>query len=186
MDVRTLFLHSILEELVYVEKPLDFEVKDRKTYVCRLKKGLYILKKSPIAWYAHIDNHPVKLGFMRRSVDPNLYFKVVQGMPLILVLYVDDIFLTWSEPLMLECKRELTSELKMKDIGLMHWFMGLEVWDIERFGIRGVATTQWDFPFLSKICCEYLGNIWNGRIKVDMLLDLIWRTPLSINSWFGH
>ena len=26
------------------------------------------------------------------------------------------------------CKRELTSELEMKDLGLMHYFLGLEVW----------------------------------------------------------
>jgi len=46
-------------------------------------------------------------------------------MPLILVLYVDDIFFTGSGPLMLECKRELASEFKMKDLGMMHYFMGL-------------------------------------------------------------
>lgn len=49
-------------------------------------------------------------------------------MPLILVLYVDDLFLICSEPLMLECKRELTSEFEMKDLGLIHYFLGLEVW----------------------------------------------------------
>ena len=49
-------------------------------------------------------------------------------MPLILVLYVDDLFLIGANPLILECKRELVSELKMKDLGLMLYFMGLEVW----------------------------------------------------------
>ena len=49
-------------------------------------------------------------------------------MPLILVLYVDDLFLTGSEPLMIKCKRKLASEFEMKDLGLMHWFIGLEVW----------------------------------------------------------
>lgn len=62
------------------------------------------------------------------NVDPNLYFKVIQGMLLILVLYVDDLFLTSDEPLMIKCKRKLASEFEMKDIGLMHYFLGLEVW----------------------------------------------------------
>jgi len=70
----------------------------------------------------------MKLGFIRRNFDPNLYFKVVQGMPLILVLYVEDLFLTSSETLMIECKRELASEFEMKDFGLMLYFLGLEVW----------------------------------------------------------
>jgi hypothetical protein len=42
------------------------------------------------------------------------------GFPLIL----DDIFLTRDEKLTYGCKRELTSEFKMKDLDLM----GLEVW----------------------------------------------------------
>jgi len=60
------------------------------------------------------------LGFLRSSVDPNLYFKIVQAMPLILVLYVDDLFLTGSEPLMIECKRKLAFEFEMRDLGFMH------------------------------------------------------------------
>jgi len=76
----------------------------------------------------------VKLGFTRSNADSNLYFKVVQGIPFILVLYVENIFLIDSEPLMIECKRELASEFKMKDLDIMHYFLGLEVGrDLERF-----------------------------------------------------
>lgn len=93
-----------------------------------MKKALYGLKQAPRAWYANIDSYLVKLGFTRSNVNPNIYFKVVQGMPLILVLYVDDLFLTGSEPLMIECKRDLASKFEMKDLGLMHYFIGSEVW----------------------------------------------------------
>ena len=48
--------------------------------------------------------------------------------PLILVLYVDDLFLTGNEKRILWCKKKLTSEFEMKDLGLMHYFFGLEVW----------------------------------------------------------
>jgi hypothetical protein len=33
-----------------------------------------------------------------------------------------------AEPLIIHCKRELSSEFDMKDIGLMHYYLGLEVW----------------------------------------------------------
>ena len=46
---------------------------------------------------------------------------------LILVLYVDDLFLTGADPLIHQCKRDLASEFEMKDLGLMHYFLGLEV-----------------------------------------------------------
>lgn len=93
-----------------------------------MNKELYGLNQAPRAWYTRIDNYLVKLGFKRSNVDTNLYFKVFQGMSLILVLYIDDLFLKGSEPLMIECKRELSSEFQMKDLGLMHYFLGLEVW----------------------------------------------------------
>lgn len=41
MDVKTTFLHDMLQEVYIVEKPHGFEVEDRKTHVCRLKKVLY-------------------------------------------------------------------------------------------------------------------------------------------------
>eukprot|EP00253_Pinus_taeda_P005896 PITA_05896 len=97
-------------------------------YKARLNKALYGLKQAPRAWYACIDSYLVKLGFMRNNADRNLYFKVVQFMLLILVLYVDDLFLTGIEALMLECKRELAFDFEMKDLGMMHYFQGLEVW----------------------------------------------------------
>ena len=66
---------------------------------------------------------------MKSDADSNLYFKVVENLLLILVLYVDDIFLTGEEKLIAECKREqLTSEFEMKGLGLMHYFLGPEIW----------------------------------------------------------
>ena len=50
------------------------------------------------------------------------------NLPLIPVLYVDDLFLTGDENQIARCKRELTFEFEMKDLGLMHYFLGLKVW----------------------------------------------------------
>ena len=69
----------------------------------------------------------IKLGFTRSNADLNLYFKVDREKPLILVLYVDDLFLTGVDPLIHQCKRELAVEFEMKDLGLMQYFIGLEV-----------------------------------------------------------
>jgi hypothetical protein len=44
MDVKKTFLNCVIEEEVYIEQPKGFEVEDRKTHVCRLKKDLYGLK----------------------------------------------------------------------------------------------------------------------------------------------
>jgi hypothetical protein len=68
------------------------------------------------------------LGSPRVYADPNLYIKIVQNHPVILVLYMDDSFLTGEENLIAQTKRELSTEFEMKDLGLMHYFLGLEVW----------------------------------------------------------
>ena len=75
-----------------------------------------------------MDGFLHSLGFSKSTTDSNLYFKVVHNHVLILVLYVDDLFLTGDEQLIEQCKRELTSEFEMKDLKLMHYFLGLEVW----------------------------------------------------------
>ena len=41
---------------------------------------------------------------------------------------MDDLFLTSADTLIYQCKRELVSELEMKDLVLMHYFLDLEVW----------------------------------------------------------
>jgi hypothetical protein len=121
MDVKTAFLNGLIEEEVYIEKPLGFEVHGRESHVCRLKQA-------PRAWYSRIDAYLQQLGFEKSEVDPNLYFIVVGEDPLILLLYVDDLFITGAERLINSCKESLASEFKMTDIGLMHYFLGLEVW----------------------------------------------------------
>ena len=52
----------------------------------------------------------MKLGFTRSEADPNRYLKVEDDKPLILLLYVDDLFVTGVDPLIHKCKRELVSE----------------------------------------------------------------------------
>ncbi len=63
--------------------------------------------------------------FLKSEENYNLYYLMVGVEPLILVLYVDDLFLTGSSRLIEDCKRHLETELKMKDLGMMHYFLGL-------------------------------------------------------------
>jgi hypothetical protein len=128
MDLKTSFLNGVIEEEVYIQQPQGFEVEDRKSHVFRLKKALYGFKQDPRAWYGHIDTFLTRLWFTKSKADSNLYFKIMDNEPVILLLYVDDLFLTGEENLITECKQRLAAEFEMKDLGLMHYFLGLEVW----------------------------------------------------------
>ena len=50
------------------------------------------------------------------------------GNPVILLLYVDDLFMAGQDGLIVDTKRKLAAEFEMKDLGMMHYFIGMEVW----------------------------------------------------------
>jgi hypothetical protein len=128
MDVKTTFFNGEIDEEVYIENPEGFVVYDERYHVCMLKKALYGIKQAPRAWYEKMDGFLMSLGFNKSVVDPNLYYHIDGNECLILVLYVDDLFLTSSERLIVECKQALNAKFEMKDLGLLHYFLGLEVW----------------------------------------------------------
>ena len=111
-----------------MEQPIDFETHDRESHVCILKKSLYGLKQAPKTWYNKIDSFLSSLGFTKRKADSNLYYKVEYGNPVMILLYVDDLFVTGMDGLIADTKRKIAAEFKMKDLGMMHYFLGMEVW----------------------------------------------------------
>ena len=70
----------------------------------------------------------MSLIFTKSKSDSNLYFKVESGRPVILMLYVDELFLTWEDELIVDAKMGLVIGFKMKYLGMMHYFLGMEVW----------------------------------------------------------
>ena len=53
---------------------------------------------------------------------------IMDDEPTILLMYVDDLFLTRNEKHITNCKKNLAEEFEMKDLGLMHYFLELELW----------------------------------------------------------
>ena len=107
-------------------RKIDLKIEYRKTHVCQLKKDLYVLKQAPRAWYGRIASF--LMSFTKSKTDFNLYFKVMNDEPVILILYADDLFLTREENIITKSKKKFAAEFEMKDLGLMHYFLGLEVW----------------------------------------------------------
>ena len=46
-----------------------------------------------LTWYDKMDRLLMTLGFTKSKSDSNLFFKVEGGRPVMLLLYVDDLFL---------------------------------------------------------------------------------------------
>ena len=62
------------------------------------------------------------MGFPKSKADSNLYYKVEDDKSMMLLLYVDDLFVTGMDGLIVDMKRNLVAEFEMKDLGMMHYF----------------------------------------------------------------
>ncbi|KAH9681844.1 hypothetical protein KPL71_027113 [Citrus sinensis] len=128
MDVKSAFLNGFLEEEVYIGQPLGYVVKGHEDRVLRLKKALYGLKQAPRAWNSRIDKYFQEKGFTKCPYEHALYVKEKDRDILIVCLYVDDLIFTGSNPsLFEEFKRVMIKEFEMTDIGLMAYYLGIEV-----------------------------------------------------------
>jgi hypothetical protein len=65
LDVKTAFLHSELEEEIYMDQPEGFIVPGKEDLVCKLKRSLYGLKQSPRRWCKRFDSFMLAHGFKR-------------------------------------------------------------------------------------------------------------------------
>ncbi|KAL5804478.1 hypothetical protein ACOSQ3_031278 [Xanthoceras sorbifolium] len=125
-DVKNAFLHGELNEEVYMDLPPGFDSKTGK--VCRLKKALYGLKQSPRAWFGRLSTSMRKFGYQQSNSDHTLFFKHKGGKITILIVYVDDMIVTGNDDLeMTNLQRHLATEFEMKDLGVLRYFLGIEV-----------------------------------------------------------
>jgi hypothetical protein len=141
-----------------------------------LKKALYGLKQAVGAWYGRIDCFFTRLGFIKSKADLNLYFKIMDNEPVILLLYVDDLFLTGEEKLIVECKQRLATAFEMKDLGLMHYFLGLKVWQSpERIFLNQGKYTVEILKRFGMLECMSMNTPMEAKLKllVDTSPDLI-------------
>ena len=86
------------------------------------------MKQAPHAWYTRINNYFIRLGFTKSEVDENLYHIVVESKWLVIVLYVTNLILTGDDKLIKSCKEDLERQFEMKDLVLIHYFLGMELW----------------------------------------------------------
>ena len=129
MDVKTAFLNAPIDCELYVEQPDGFVVKgdNGENLVLKLKKSLYGLKQSGRNWNHVLDSYLTSEGFARSKSDNCVYVKTTNKSTTILIIWVDDIIIASSNlESLTEVKRNLASRFKMKDLGVLSWFLGIE------------------------------------------------------------
>jgi len=128
MDVMAAFLNGVLEEEVYFEQTLGYMKIGKEKKVLKLKKALYGLKQAPRAWNTRIDTYFKENGYKQFSYEHALYAKNSGGNMIFVALYVDDlIFMGNNNEIIEEFKGTMKREFEMTNLGLMNFFLGLEV-----------------------------------------------------------
>ncbi|CAM8925259.1 unnamed protein product [Rhodiola kirilowii] len=129
LDVDNAFLHGSLDEEVYMKLPVGFYKKEKAAgKVCKLVKSLYGLKQASRQWFAKFSEAITDFGFQRSLNDYSL-FTLKKGTDfLILLVYVDDVVITGtSSSLISDVKKYIHDLFRIKDLGLLKYFLGLEV-----------------------------------------------------------
>ena len=126
MDVRTTFLNGDIEEAIDMMQPENFESKESKHLVCKLKKSIYALKQASRQWYRKFDQVITSFGFKENTIDQCIYHKISGSKFILLVLYVDDILLASNNiGLLHETKIFLSKNFEMKDLGNASFMLGI-------------------------------------------------------------
>jgi hypothetical protein len=142
LDVVTAFLNGHLDEDIFRLQPPSCVEPGKEHMVCKLRRSLYGLRQSPRAWYSRIDSYLRRRGLERTAADSNVYFYRRLKILILLVLYVDDLMLTGSDPVFIaDLTRDLRHEFEMKDLGLMRKFLGVQV----RQTTHGIFLHQSDY-----------------------------------------
>ncbi|CAM8888286.1 unnamed protein product [Rhodiola kirilowii] len=129
LDVDNAFLHGDLHEEVYMTPPPGFYKTEKQLgMVCKLTKSLYGLKQAPRQWFSKFTDSLVTYGFVQSPHDHSLFTYNHNGEFLILLVYVDDVIITGTSiPRIDHVKAFIHDAFRIKDLGTLKYFLGLEV-----------------------------------------------------------
>lgn len=132
LDVNNAFLHGNLLEEVYMDIPLRYKhgvvVSKGEKMVCKLQKSIYGLKQTSRQWFEKISHALLDFGLEQSKSDYSLFTKGRGDSFVALLVYVDDIIITGSSLTSIEAlKSFLDAKFKLKDLGSLRYFLGLEL-----------------------------------------------------------
>lgn len=96
--------------------------------VCKLHKSIYGLKQTSRQCFAKFSTALLGIGFLKSHADNSLFLRTRGGVFVALLVYVDDIVIaTNCEKEAHELKTYLDSKFRLKDLGELKYFLGIEV-----------------------------------------------------------
>jgi hypothetical protein len=128
MDVVTAFLNGTLDEEIYMEQPPSCIKKEEEHLVCKLKNSIYGLKQSPRCWNKIFNEYMTSLSYEQCTANPCVLVRTEGTETKIIAVYVDDLIIIAKNPETMErTKDSLAEQFKMKDLGKLHYCLGINI-----------------------------------------------------------
>ncbi|MBW0539433.1 hypothetical protein O181_079148 [Austropuccinia psidii MF-1] len=163
-DVATAYLHSKLDESIYVRLPPGHPLRPGRAL--KLNKALYGLKQAGRCWWQHLQNVLSEIGFRSNQEDQSTYIYKNGEDHALLWIHVDDGLLGASTmTLMEDLKVKLSRKLLLK------WDLGIH--SIVGIGVRRVGNTFYlsQSALAKKISESHPSNITAEQPLPDLNLE---------------
>uniref|UniRef100_A0ACD6AP94 Uncharacterized protein n=1 Tax=Avena sativa TaxID=4498 RepID=A0ACD6AP94_AVESA len=130
-------------------EPPGFIADGHEHGVYKLHKALYGLRQAPRAWNAKLDASLASLGFTRSVTEHGVYARGTGNALLIVGVYVDDLVITGAEQREVHrFKEEMKRLFSMSDLGLLRYYLGLEV--KQELGLTTITQAAYASKLLDK------------------------------------
>lgn len=149
-DVNNAFLHGDLTKEVYMTVPPGISHKPNQ--VCRLRKSLYGLKQASRKWFEKLASELIYLGYYQSKNDYSMFVKKSGSTITIVAVYVDDIVVTGDNSAdITSLKLHLHRVFSIKDLGILYYFLGIEVGYVH----EGIILSQRKFTKDILLECDF-------------------------------
>ena len=129
--------------------------------VCKLKKALYGLKQASGEWFVKLLSFFLYMGYTQSMNDHSLFINSSEGSFTTLLIYVDDIILAGNDKEEIaRIKQALNQTFKIKDLGNLRYFLGLE---ISSHDARPIGTSGYVKDYKLQALIPYVPPVERGE-----------------------
>jgi hypothetical protein len=167
IDMISAFTQGDIDTNIYIKQPLGHINPNKPDHVLKLNKALYGLKQSARIWYYTLKDVLInKLGFINLISENSIFIN--RELSIIISLYVDDLAIIGPNiDTIKSFIKELKKYFKLKDLGLIKDYLGVEIdYDLSK-GTLKLSQTK----YLNKVLDRF--NINNKNPKY---------TPIKANT----